>query len=170
MPLAASAQRCSLQALASTPLLGAKQMQVAPGGLLDRVFREMQVWYWVATLGRLLLRCTCLPTKRCCRWADGWRCSPGIHACCSETLMLQLPASKWKGLKLLPTAAPSASDETFRQMVRPGCLPTHALATGHQPLCWSPRLCMGDMQTATTLLQVTNSLLPLLISSCPAPW
>ncbi|KAL4436640.1 hypothetical protein ABPG75_003779 [Micractinium tetrahymenae] len=31
---------------------------------------------------------------------------------------LQLPPTKWKGLKLLPTAAPSAGSEEFRQMVR----------------------------------------------------
>ena len=30
----------------------------------------------------------------------------------------QLPPTKWKGLKLLPTAAPSASSDEFRQMVR----------------------------------------------------
>lgn len=31
---------------------------------------------------------------------------------------LQLPPTKWKGLKLLPTAAPSAGSEEFRQLVR----------------------------------------------------
>ena len=91
--------------------LGCVHLQVAPGGLLDRVFREMGVGLkkpclHMAAAAAAVPRCLFAPHTHC-DWTSWCGC-------------LQLPATKWKGLKLLPTAAPSASDETFRQMVRPG--------------------------------------------------
>ena len=79
--------------------------------------------------------------------------------------MLQLPATKWKGLKLLPTAAPSASDETFRQMVGAAWAPADACGCAavkachsHQPALWTslppckPALCCCDRWLPTFCL------------------
>lgn len=117
---------------------------VAPGGLLDRVFRELRVGgvgagvakaVGAGALGSWLGRAsatsrTARPGQRTAgqRWASAAHPLPSLP-CCHAALnalalpappphLPQLPASKWKGLKLLPTAAPSAGAEEFRQMVR----------------------------------------------------
>ncbi|EFN52139.1 hypothetical protein CHLNCDRAFT_139271 [Chlorella variabilis] len=64
------------------------------GGLADRIYRELQVQ---------------LPVQ----FDD---CTPAAADC--ELPPLQVAPTKWKGLKLLPTAAPSAGDDYFKQMVR----------------------------------------------------
>lgn len=93
-------------------------MQVAPGGLLDRVFREMGVRVALLLCSICLAQLPWHTFVVCLAFRPHAASCSKAHVNLPAPPVLQLPATKWKGLKLLPTAAPSASDETFRQMVR----------------------------------------------------
>lgn len=64
-------------------------------------------------------------------WWEGAEEPQQAHAPMHPTSTTQLPSTKWRGLKLLPCAAPCASDETFRQMVRQGVLLTQHSTAQH---------------------------------------